>query len=87
MPNIKSAEKRLRQNKKRRIYNLAAKNKIKTAHKNVVKALAGKDREKAASEFKNFVKIIDSSVSKKILHKNNAARKKSRLALLLNKMA
>lgn len=69
MPNLSSAKKRLRQDEKKRQRNQAAKTRIKTE---VKKALAG-DENLAFS-------VIDRAASKGILHRNAAARKKSRLA-------
>jgi small subunit ribosomal protein S20 len=69
MPNTKSAKKRLRQNSKQRLVNQVVKTRIKTETK---KALAGE--ENAA------VSVIDRAFSKGVIHRNAAARKKSRLA-------
>jgi small subunit ribosomal protein S20 len=69
MPNLASAKKRLRQNAKRQLRNQIAKTRIKTE---VKKALVG-DTNVAIS-------VIDRAASKGIIHKNAAARKKSRLA-------
>ncbi len=69
MPNLKSAKKRLRQDEKKHARNQAAKTRIKTEIK---KALSG--AENAAFS------VIDRAASKGIMHRNAAARKKSRLA-------
>ena len=69
MPNLASAKKRLRQNAKRQLRNQIAKTRIKTE---VKKAIAG-DTNVAVS-------VIDRAAAKGIIHKNAAARKKSRLA-------
>ncbi len=69
MPNLPSAKKRLRQDAKKRFRNQAAKTRIKTEIK---KALAGTENV--------AVSVIDRAAAKGIIHKNNAARKKSRLA-------
>ncbi|HEX8462988.1 MAG TPA: 30S ribosomal protein S20 [Abditibacterium sp.] len=69
MPNLPSAKKRLRQDEKKRLRNQAAKTRIKTE---VKKALAGADNL--------AVSVIDRAAAKGIIHKNAAARKKSRLA-------
>jgi len=69
MPNLASAKKRLRQNAKRQLRNQIAKTRIKTE---VKKAIAG-DANVAVS-------VIDRAAAKGIIHKNAAARKKSRLA-------
>ncbi len=69
MPNLASAKKRLRQSAKRQLRNQIAKTRIKTE---VKKALAG--------EQNLAVSVIDRAAAKGIIHKNAAARKKSRLA-------
>lgn len=69
MPNLASAKKRLRQNEKKRLRNTAAKTRIKTE---VKKAIAGAENV--------AVSVIDRAAAKGIIHKNAAARKKSRLA-------
>jgi small subunit ribosomal protein S20 len=70
MPNTASAKKRLRQNAKKQLRNQAAKTRIKTETK---KALAGESPSSAFS-------VIDRAAAKGIIHKNAAARRKSRLA-------
>ncbi len=70
MPNLRSAKKRLRQNEKKHLRNAVAKTRIKNETK---KALAGADSKSAFS-------VIDKAAAKGIIHKNNAARRKSRLA-------
>jgi small subunit ribosomal protein S20 len=74
MPNTRSAKKRLRQDEKKRIRNQAAKTRIKTETK---KALTGGDIATALS-------AIDRAAAKGIIHKNTAARKKSRLVSKMN---
>lgn len=73
MPNIKSAEKRLRQNVKRRLRNMAVKSAMKTAIK---KAISAKGADAALKE---AISAIDRAAAKGVIHKNTAARKKSRL--------
>lgn len=75
MPNIKSAIKRVRITKKRTERNKAYKSALKTFIKNALNA-QGEQKEKA---IKVAVKKLDQAVSKGILHKNTAARKKSAL--------
>jgi small subunit ribosomal protein S20 len=76
MPNLASAKKRLRQSEKKRVRNQAAKTRIKTE---VKKALAGEDNL--------AISVIDRAAAKGILHRNTAARKKSRLAKKLTAAA
>ena len=87
MPNIKSAKKRVLLTKVRNERNKAAKSVLKTTLKKFDAALAEGNREQADSAYKAAVKTIDESVKKGILHKNNAARKKSSITLKLNQMA
>ena len=87
MPNIKSAKKRVLLTKVNAEKNKAAKSVLKTTLKKFDAALAEGNRDQADSAYKAAVKTIDESVKKGILHKNNAARKKSSLTLTLNHMA
>ncbi len=79
MANHKSALKRIRQNKKRRLRNKARKSRVKTYIKAVLAAIEEKSPEKAAEALKKAQKIIDQTAAKGTLHKRNAARKISRL--------
>lgn len=87
MPNIKSAKKRVRVTKAKTLHNKMLKSSLKTEIKKFKAALAGGDKELASKAYVEVVKKVDKAVSKGILHKNNAARKKSQFTLLLNKMA
>lgn len=84
MANIKQQIKRNLTNEKRRERNASFKSSMKTAMKNVEKAVAVKNVEEAKTALVFADKKIDKAVSKGILHKNNAARHKSRLHLLVN---
>ena len=79
MPNIKQAKKRVRQAEASRMLNKHHRSSMRTAVKKVEAAITEGDKEKASDAFKGAVSELDSMVSKGILHKNNAARKKSRL--------
>lgn len=79
MPNTKSAQKELRKTKKRTVHNLRIKRKLKDLAKNIVKAVAADDLAKAKNIFSEFQTTVDKAVKIKILKKNAAARKKSRL--------
>ena len=83
MANNNSQIKRNRQNEKRRAKNRTVKSAIRTAHKKVTKAVDAKDAQ-AKELFDAYVKIVDTAAGKGILHKNTAARKKSRLAKKVN---
>jgi small subunit ribosomal protein S20 len=79
MANTKSAEKRIRQTKKRTERNRYYKTRIKTITKNVEKAVAEGDYEKAYNYWKVANKKFQSYINKGILKKNTARRKISRL--------
>ncbi|MCI8521179.1 MAG: 30S ribosomal protein S20 [Clostridia bacterium] len=87
MPNIKSAKKRVKVIEKKTLINLSHKTALKTAVKKFEAAVAAGDKENAQTLFNDAVKKLDRGVSQGILHKNNAARKKSQLALKLAKLA
>ncbi len=86
MPNIKSAKKRVLVIKKKTLINQMHKTALKTAVKKFEAAVEANDKENVNALFNNAVKKLDQSVQQGILHKNNAARKKSQLALKLAKM-
>lgn len=87
MPNIKSAKKRVKVIEKKTSINLSHKTALKTAIKKFEAAVANGDKENAKVLFNEASKKLDQSVSHGIIHKNNAARKKSQLALKLAKLA
>ena len=87
MANIKSAKKRVLIAEKNRIRNVAFKSSIKTAMKKVLELASGEDKEALSVALSKAYKLCDKAVSKGILHKNTAARKKSRLTLAVNKLA
>ena len=87
MPNTESAKKRLRQNDKRRVHNRAIKSNMRTSIRRVREAVAAGDIEKAQSEFRVATKKLDRASSKNVIHKNTAARTKSRLSQLIKKTA
>ena len=76
-------EKRLLQSKKRHAINVAAKSRVKTAWKKAGEAIS-ENRENVEELVRLAVKTIDSTASRGIMHKNKAARKKSRLMRKLN---
>ncbi len=79
MANIASAKKRARQNEKLRLHNASQRSMLRTQIKKVVAAIAKKDKEAAQNAYQAAVPVIDAMVSKGIIHKNKAARHKSRL--------
>jgi small subunit ribosomal protein S20 len=82
-----SAEKRHRQSEERRLRNKAVKSAVKTSARNIVAAVEKKDSAAAQAALKDLSKKIDSAAHKGIIKKNTAARKKSRMARLCNKLA
>ncbi len=86
MPNITSAKKRARQSEARRQHNKHIRSGMRTTVKSVVYAIEKGDKEAAVEAYKAAVPAIDSSVSKGILHKNKAARSKSRLNARIKSM-
>ena len=79
MPTLKSSKKRLRNNFKAQARNKAITSRMRTAIKNVLKAVDEGDAEKAAARYKDAVPLIDTMVNKGLVHANKAARHKSRL--------
>lgn len=86
MPNMKSAKKAVRVNAKRTADNNNFEASMKTAIKNVEKAVSTKDKEKAVANLKVAIKRIDKSVAGGVTTKNASARNKSRLAKKVNTM-
>ncbi|MCI6635245.1 MAG: 30S ribosomal protein S20 [Eubacteriales bacterium] len=87
MPNIKSAKKRVKVIETKTLQNKMFKNQMRTIVKKYNAALASGNKEEATTAYKAAVKKIDQAVAKGILHKNNAAHKKSEFTLALNKLA
>jgi len=84
MPNTKSAKKRMRQDAEKRMQNRARKSAMRTQIKRVVAAVAEGDLERARGELQLAAKKLDQAASKNVIHKNAAARMKSRLAHRVN---
>ena len=87
MANIKSAKKRIEVAQIRTDRNKAIKSGVKTAMKKVFAAVEAGDKEAAKAELANATKAIEMAASKGVYHKNNVARKVSRLSKAVNKMA
>ncbi len=87
MANTASAKKRARQAQKRYLLNKAHRSRMRTAIKKVLKAVEGGDLELAREAYRQAVPVIDSMVNKGIIHRNNAARKKSRLSARLKALS
>ena len=87
MPNIKSSKKDVISSKIAYEKNKANKSELKTTVKKFDAALVSGDKAVAEAAYKQAVKAVDQAVVKGLLHKNNAARKKSSMTLKLNKLA
>ena len=87
MPNHKSAEKRVRQSEKRRVINRSHRTKVRTYIKKVRAALDSGKSDEIQSVLPETISVIDKSVQKGVMHKNAAARYKSRLTLKANQAA
>ena len=84
MPNIKASVKSIKKDAKRRARNIFEKDRIKKAKKKVLAAIANNDYTEAMTLFSAATKAIDQAAANHTIHKNNAARKKSRLAKKIN---
>src|SRR6516162_8246533 len=84
--NTKSAEKAAQQAEKHRARNVSLRSRMRTAVRGVTAAIAGGNKEAAVSSYQKAVPVIDSLVSKQIVHCNKAARHKSRLAARIRAM-
>jgi small subunit ribosomal protein S20 len=84
MPNHKSAEKRVRQNAKRNAVNSNNKSRVRTQIKKLRAALTAGDNQLSTELLNPTISTIDKAVNKGILHKNTAARYKSRLTSHVN---
>lgn len=87
MANIKSAIKRARQNIKLRQHNASARSMLRTYVKNVLKSAAAGDVEAARAAYTKAQPVIDKAAGKGLIHKNKAARLKSRLSARIKAMA
>lgn len=86
MPNIKSAMKRDVKSKLENAQNKAQKSALKTTIKKFDAAVAEGNKEAAAGTYNVAVKTVDRAAVKGLIHKNNAARKKSAMTVKLNAM-
>ena len=87
MPNHRSSEKRVRQSEKRRVINRSNRTKVRTYIKKMRAALDSGKSEEIQSVLPEAISVIDKSVQKGVMHKNAAARYKSRLTLKANQAA
>ncbi|MCF6095944.1 30S ribosomal protein S20 [Thermovorax subterraneus] len=87
LPNTASAKKKLRQAKKRTLRNRLVKAKVKAAIKKFNEALQSQDAETIKTALIGAVKALDKAAAKGVIHKNTAARKKSRLYKKLKQLS
>lgn len=87
MPNIKSAIKRVKVSEKNNMKNSAQKSALRTSIKNLEVAIESKDIDTAKSALLTATKSLDKAVTKGLIKKNTAARKKSRLTKQVNEIA
>ncbi len=87
MPNIKSAKKRVQVNAFKARNNQGAKSALRTALKKFDLAVASGDKAEAAVAYTIAVKAVDQAAAKHLVHKNNAANKKSKMSIKLNSLA
>ena len=87
MANIKSAKKRILVSQTRAARNKSIRSEVKTAIKKVEAAVVAKDKEAANAALSTAISTIESACTKGVYHKNNAARKVSRITKLVNTLA
>jgi small subunit ribosomal protein S20 len=85
--NIKSAEKAARQAEKHRARNIALRSRMRSAIRAVTSAVAAGNKQAAQTSYQAAVPLIDTLVNKQIVHRNKAARHKSRLAARVRAMS
>ena len=87
MANSAQARKRARQSIKQGLHNTSLRSELRTAIKRVAKAIALGDKAAAQAVFNASTGVVDSIADKKIIHKNKAARHKSRMSAAIKAMA
>ena len=87
MPNIKSAKKRVLVSQAKAAQNKAARSALKTDIKKFEAAVAEGNRSEADAAYKVAVKAVDQAAARGLLHRNNAANKKSKMTIKLRKLA
>ncbi len=85
MPNIKSAKKRLRQDAVRQVRNRSAKSEVRTLARKVLESVKAGNIAEAESGLRLAAKRLDQVSAKGVIHKNAAARKKSRLSAAITR--
>ena len=87
MANSAQAKKRARQADKRRLNNASQRSTMRSSVKKVINAINGGDKAAAETAYKSAISMIDSGAGKGLVHKNTAARQKSRLNARIRAMA
>ncbi|MBS1215052.1 MAG: rpsT [Proteobacteria bacterium] len=87
MANTAQARKRARQSEKQRQHNMALRSELRSAVKKVRKAIEAGDKNAALATYRESISIVDRIADKNIIHKNKAARHKSRLAAQIKGLA
>ncbi|CDQ43299.1 MULTISPECIES: 30S ribosomal protein S20 [Mycolicibacterium] len=86
MANIKSQEKRIKTNERRRLRNQSVKSSLRTAVRGLREAIDAGEKDKAGELLVSTNRQLDKAASKGVIHKNQAANKKSALTLAVNKL-
>jgi small subunit ribosomal protein S20 len=84
--NIKSQEKRIKTNERRRLRNQSVKSSLRTAVRGLREAIDAGEKDKAGELLVSTNRQLDKAASKGVIHKNQAANKKSALTLAVNKL-
>lgn len=87
MANTAQARKRARQSEKQRMHNASLRSAFRTAVKKVIKAIEAGDKSAAQTVYQESASVMDRIADKKIVHKNKAARHKSRLSAAIKAMS
>jgi small subunit ribosomal protein S20 len=87
MANTRSAQKRMRQSEKRRVRNATTRSGVRSAVRTVRSALESGAAAEARAQLTRAIRLLDKAVTKGVLHRNAAARRKSRLTRQLNALA
>lgn len=87
MPNLKTSIKDLRKTGRKTVYNDRLRNRVKKAVKRVNDLVAKGEKEQASKALANASKVLDKAAKKNVIKEGKASRKKSRLAIQINKLA
>ncbi len=87
MPNTKSAKKAMRSSRRKQAVNLKVKDKLKKEIKEIKKLIAEGKKEEAVAKMKDVMSALDKATKKKVVKKNTASRRKSRIAKSINKLS